>query len=113
MAKESGEIPRHKVLLPYIVAVRQENEQQRYVSDRGWQIYQEYCDNVISGTKDSRPEFRAITHPLPDTSSCPERFAFLVNPHYPDPIPLFVYITTCYCFLGVTLSRDCRDEGSQ
>ena len=27
----------------------------RYVSDRGWQLYQEYCDNGISGTTDSRP----------------------------------------------------------
>ena len=27
----------------------------RYVSDRGWQSYKEYCDNGISGTKDSRP----------------------------------------------------------
>jgi len=27
----------------------------RYVSDRGWQSYREYCDNGISGTKDSRP----------------------------------------------------------
>jgi len=27
----------------------------RYVSDRGWQIHREYCDNGISGTKDSRP----------------------------------------------------------
>jgi len=33
----------------------------RYVSDRGWQIYQEYCDNGISGTKDSRP---ALNGPL-------------------------------------------------
>ena len=27
----------------------------RYVSDRGWQTFREYCDNGISGTKDSRP----------------------------------------------------------
>jgi len=27
----------------------------RYVSERGWQIFKEYCDNGISGTKDSRP----------------------------------------------------------
>ncbi len=28
----------------------------RYVTDRSWQSYKEYCDNGISGTKDSRPE---------------------------------------------------------
>ncbi len=28
----------------------------RYVSDRGWQIHREYCDNGISGTEESRPE---------------------------------------------------------
>ena len=27
----------------------------RYVSDRGWTIFKEYCDNGISGTKDNRP----------------------------------------------------------
>lgn len=27
----------------------------RYVAERQWQIYKEYCDNGISGTKDSRP----------------------------------------------------------
>ena len=27
----------------------------RYTSDRGWSVYQEYCDNGISGSKDSRP----------------------------------------------------------
>ena len=27
----------------------------RYVTDRGWQVFNEYCDNGISGTKDSRP----------------------------------------------------------
>ncbi len=32
----------------------------RYVSDRGWQIYQEYCDNGISGTKDSRPALNQL-----------------------------------------------------
>jgi len=32
----------------------------RYVSDRGWQIYQEYCDNGISGTKDSRPALNEL-----------------------------------------------------
>jgi len=26
----------------------------RYVADRSWQSYQEYCDNGVSGTKDSR-----------------------------------------------------------
>ena len=32
----------------------------RYVSDRGWQAYQEYCDNGISGTKDSRPALNEL-----------------------------------------------------
>jgi len=32
----------------------------RYVSDRGWQIYREYCDNGISGTKDSRPALNEL-----------------------------------------------------
>jgi len=27
----------------------------RYVSERGWELFKEYCDNGISGTKDSRP----------------------------------------------------------
>jgi len=27
----------------------------RYVSERQWHIFKEYCDNGISGTKDSRP----------------------------------------------------------
>ncbi len=27
----------------------------RYVTDRSWQSYKEYCDKGISGTKDSRP----------------------------------------------------------
>ncbi len=27
----------------------------RYVADRGWIIFREYCDNGISGTKDNRP----------------------------------------------------------
>ncbi len=27
----------------------------RYATDRGWRIYQEYCDNGVSGTKGSRP----------------------------------------------------------
>ena len=25
----------------------------RYAADRGWTVYQEYCDNGISGSKDS------------------------------------------------------------
>ena len=32
----------------------------RYVSDRGWQVYKEYCDNGISGTKDSRPALNEL-----------------------------------------------------
>ncbi len=32
----------------------------RYVSDRGWQTYQEFCDNGISGTKDSRPALNEL-----------------------------------------------------
>ena len=32
----------------------------RYVSDRGWQIFKEYCDNGISGTKDSRPALNEL-----------------------------------------------------
>ncbi len=32
----------------------------RYVSDRGWQTYQEYCDNGVSGTKDSRPALNEL-----------------------------------------------------
>jgi len=32
----------------------------RYVSDRGWQTYKEYCDNGISGTKDSRPALNEL-----------------------------------------------------
>ena len=32
----------------------------RYVSDRGWQIYREYCDNGISGTKESRPALNQL-----------------------------------------------------
>ena len=27
----------------------------RYATDRGWQIFKEYCDNGVSGTRDSRP----------------------------------------------------------
>ncbi len=32
----------------------------RYVSDRGWNIFNEYCDNGISGTKDSRPALNEL-----------------------------------------------------
>jgi len=32
----------------------------RYVSDRGWQIFEEYVDEGISGTKDSRPALDAL-----------------------------------------------------
>ena len=32
----------------------------KYVSDRGWQIFKEYCDNGISGTKDSRPALNEL-----------------------------------------------------
>lgn len=32
----------------------------RYVTDRRWQIFREYCDNGISGTKDSRPALNAL-----------------------------------------------------
>jgi len=32
----------------------------RYVSDRGWNIFKEYCDNGISGTKDSRPALNQL-----------------------------------------------------
>ena len=32
----------------------------RYVSDRGWQTFKEYCDNGISGTKDSRPALNEL-----------------------------------------------------
>ena len=27
----------------------------RYVSERGWHTFREYCDNGVSGTKDNRP----------------------------------------------------------
>ena len=27
----------------------------RYISDRGWTVFREYCDNGVSGTKDNRP----------------------------------------------------------
>jgi len=32
----------------------------RYVSDRGWQIFKEYIDEGISGTKDSRPALNEL-----------------------------------------------------
>ena len=32
----------------------------RYVSDRGWHIHKEYCDNGISGTKDNRPALNEL-----------------------------------------------------
>ncbi len=32
----------------------------RYVSDRGWHIFKEYCDNGISGTKDNRPALNQL-----------------------------------------------------
>jgi len=32
----------------------------RYVSDRGWQIYREYLDEGVSGTKDSRPALNKL-----------------------------------------------------
>jgi len=32
----------------------------RYVSERGWQSFKEYCDNGISGTKDSRPALNEL-----------------------------------------------------
>jgi len=32
----------------------------RYVSDRGWQVFEEYCDNGISGTKDSSPSLNQL-----------------------------------------------------
>jgi len=32
----------------------------KYVSDRSWQIFKEYCDNGISGTKDSRPALNEL-----------------------------------------------------
>jgi DNA invertase Pin-like site-specific DNA recombinase len=32
----------------------------RYVADRSWQGYKEYCDNGISGTTDSRPALNAL-----------------------------------------------------
>jgi len=32
----------------------------RYISDRGWPIYREYCDNGVSGTKESRPALNEL-----------------------------------------------------
>jgi len=32
----------------------------RYVSDRGWQIFKEYIDEGISGTKDNRPALNKL-----------------------------------------------------
>ncbi len=32
----------------------------RYVADRSWQSYKEYCDEGISGTKDSRPALNEL-----------------------------------------------------
>jgi len=32
----------------------------RYVRERGWDIFKEYCDSGISGTKDSRPALNEL-----------------------------------------------------
>ncbi len=32
----------------------------RYTRERGWQIFKEYCDNGVSGTKDSRPALNEL-----------------------------------------------------
>jgi len=32
----------------------------RYVSERDWTLYKEYCDNGISGTKDNRPALNQL-----------------------------------------------------
>jgi len=32
----------------------------RYVRERGWLLFNEYCDNGISGTKDSRPALNEL-----------------------------------------------------
>ncbi len=31
-----------------------------YTKERGWHLYQEYCDNGVSGTKDSRPALNKL-----------------------------------------------------
>ncbi len=32
----------------------------RYTRERGWTIFKEYCDNGVSGTKDSRPALNVL-----------------------------------------------------
>jgi len=32
----------------------------RYIQERGWHIFKEYCDNGISGSKDSRPALNEL-----------------------------------------------------
>ena len=32
----------------------------RYVRERGWELFKEFCDNGISGTKDSRPALNEL-----------------------------------------------------
>ncbi len=32
----------------------------RYTRERGWQLYREFCDNGVSGTKDSRPALNEL-----------------------------------------------------
>ncbi len=32
----------------------------RYTRERGWKIFKEYCDNGVSGTKDSRPALNEL-----------------------------------------------------
>ena len=32
----------------------------RYVADRRWQVFEEYCDDGISGSKDSRPALNKL-----------------------------------------------------
>lgn len=32
----------------------------RYVSERGWQSFREYCDNGVSGTKEKRPALNEL-----------------------------------------------------
>ncbi len=32
----------------------------RYTRERGWNIFKEYCDNGVSGTKDSRPALNGL-----------------------------------------------------